>query len=698
LPDLAGALLRPFAQIVLSRDLRTGALVLVAIAMFPKLALAALAAVAVAAMVTLAFGLGPHAVVEGGYGCTAVLTALALGVYPPSGGDPRLLVVAGAALAVLLTASFEAVFSTASLPAHSLPFVAATWLVHLASRSLPAPASFEPWTVGAAIVPAAWLGESWLDVPASLLFLHGRATACLVLAAILLHSRIAVVLAFVGALGALGARAALRAEMPWSAIDTTAAFNGMLAAMALGGVWFVPHASSIVLAGAAGVATAVVAYALGPAASIAELPVVSLPFVVTTHLVLTASRRRLQDRWPRSALPAARPEEALARELVRVRRFGDSIWLPFRLPVRGEWVVTQGYDGKHTHKGPWRHALDFEVQGDDGKVFERSGQQAQDFRCFGLPVLAAGAGTVALVVDAIADNRPGEMNVKDNWGNAVVIAHAAGLYSVYAHLQMRSIRVKVGDSVASGAEIARCGCSGRASTPHLHFQVQRAATLGSPTIPADFGDVVVRDDGAERLLTRVVPGAGTRVRAVVRDDAVARALGFAPGTTLRLQEEDGGATEDTAVEIDLWGRTVLRSERAALVLEPYESGLVVVDFHGHPRSLLRYLLVGLARIPYDQSATLTWSDTLPLRVLLPGWLRAVADLVAVVAPSFGSARITYRADREEGDLHVRGEAGRWSSHALVRLGMGLQRVSLEDRGKRSAIAVRAVSANGEVKA
>ncbi len=34
----------------------------------------------------------------------------------------------------------------------------------------------------------------------------------------------------------------------------------------------------------------------------------------------------------------------------RVRRFGGLSWLPFRLPFRGEWRVTQGPDGAHTHQ------------------------------------------------------------------------------------------------------------------------------------------------------------------------------------------------------------------------------------------------------------------------------------------------------------------------------------------------------------
>ena len=99
------ALLRPYAQIVFSRDLRVGALVFAAIASFPMLAAATLVAIAVAAAVVAIFGLGRERVREGGLACTAVLTTLAIGVFDPGAGHPAALVVVGAVLAVLLTAS-----------------------------------------------------------------------------------------------------------------------------------------------------------------------------------------------------------------------------------------------------------------------------------------------------------------------------------------------------------------------------------------------------------------------------------------------------------------------------------------------------------------------------------------------------------------------------------------------------------------
>lgn len=688
---VAEPVLRPFAGIVFSRDLGAGLMVLLAVACFPRLATAALLSIAAAAAATLLFGLGGRAVRDGAYGCTAVLTTLALGAYEPGGTNPWLLAVFGAVLAVFFTASFEAVFAAVALPTHSLPFVAATWTVLLASRSMPETLKPLWFMQPASFLPDSMLRESWLDIPASLLFVHGTVSGALVIAAILLHSRIALLLGVIGAAASMGVHHLMRGAAPWTLIDTTAAFNGVLTAIALGGVWFVPHPSSMLLAAGGSALVSVIAYASFPALSVAGLPVISLPFVITVHLVLTASRRRQEDRWPRSTIPADRPEEALARDLIRVRRFGNVSWLPFRLPFRGEWCVSQGHDGKHTHKGPWRHGLDFEARGADGKAFERDGKELRDYRCHGLPVLAAGTGTVALVVDGIADNRPGEMNLRENWGNAIVMAHGAGLYSVYAHLQAKTLKVKPGDVVTAGAEIGRCGNSGRSATPHLHFQVQRAAPLGSPTMPTDFGDVISIQGGQSVLSSRTVPEEGQAVRAVIRDEALARALAFTPGTTYRLTERGTGKQEHATVEVDLWGRTRLRSDRATLYLDPYESGLVAIDFLGHPGSLLRYVLLGLARLPFDKSSSLTWTDSLPLRLFMPGWLRAMADVLAVVAPGVGSTVVTYKSQREESMLHIRGTAGKWSSHARIHLGGGAHEIESRNGSRHVVIEIAAMA-------
>jgi murein DD-endopeptidase MepM/ murein hydrolase activator NlpD len=45
------------------------------------------------------------------------------------------------------------------------------------------------------------------------------------------------------------------------------------------------------------------------------------------------------------------------------------------------------------------------------------------------------------------------------------------VYSAYAHLRRRSLRVAVGDRVRASQQLGEVGNSGNSSEPHLHFQL-----------------------------------------------------------------------------------------------------------------------------------------------------------------------------------------------------------------------------------
>ena len=74
----------------------------------------------------------------------------------------------------------------------------------------------------------------------------------------------------------------------------------------------------------------------------------------------------------------------------------------------------------------------------------------------GTPVKPVAAGTVIF------------SGWKSGYGNTVILDHADGMVTVYAHHSSNSVRE--GDRVDTGSVIALTGSTGRSTGPHLHFE------------------------------------------------------------------------------------------------------------------------------------------------------------------------------------------------------------------------------------
>jgi murein DD-endopeptidase MepM/ murein hydrolase activator NlpD len=85
----------------------------------------------------------------------------------------------------------------------------------------------------------------------------------------------------------------------------------------------------------------------------------------------------------------------------------------------------------------------------------------------GTPVLAAADGEVIYAGDKIR-----------GYGNMVVLRHDRGVLTVYAHNSV--VLVRRGDRTRRGQMIARVGQSGRATAPHLHFEVRESEVPRDP--------------------------------------------------------------------------------------------------------------------------------------------------------------------------------------------------------------------------
>ena len=85
------------------------------------------------------------------------------------------------------------------------------------------------------------------------------------------------------------------------------------------------------------------------------------------------------------------------------------------------------------------------------------------------PVLAAADGIVTFVKDDSNIGGPHPSYWEST--NFITIEHSNGEYSRYDHLEYHSAKVRVGQKVSAGQEIAKIGMTGYTYIPHLHFQV-----------------------------------------------------------------------------------------------------------------------------------------------------------------------------------------------------------------------------------
>ena len=100
------------------------------------------------------------------------------------------------------------------------------------------------------------------------------------------------------------------------------------------------------------------------------------------------------------------------------------------------------------------------------------------------------------------------------YGNAVIIDHGLGLFSLYGHLS--AIDVKVGDSVTQRQVLGKTGETGLAAGDHLHFGIFLG---GLPVLPVEWWDQKWIDDN---ITPKLAGGSGQEIAQAQKVKAKAR--------------------------------------------------------------------------------------------------------------------------------------------------------------------------------
>ncbi len=141
----------------------------------------------------------------------------------------------------------------------------------------------------------------------------------------------------------------------------------------------------------------------------------------------------------------------------------------FSNPLKTSILITQGPNGRYSHHGRSRYAIDLNASIDT-------------------PVYAMRSGKVIFLRDIYQDNGGGSGNA--GTFNAVVIAHDNGYRSAYLHLErgfIQKVGIHEGDQVVVGQLIGYTGNSGWSTGPHLHVEVHQG--FFGQTVPFEIDGV-----------------------------------------------------------------------------------------------------------------------------------------------------------------------------------------------------------------
>lgn len=616
LPSLKG-LLRSYAAIFFISDARVGALFLLATLWFPNTGAAGLLAAITGTITARVMQFSNNH--SGLYAYNSLLVGLTLGAAYKLEEHLVVLIFLAAILTVFVTVAVaDALWRFERLPALSLPFVIVAFTVTFAAHGFGSLSQY--LTPLAPIKPFLFEpADHFLTALSSTFFIPHPVPGLLFFVGVLLTSHYLALLAISGYFVGHTLYHTL-SGLSYSTVTDWTGFNFTLTAMTLGGIFMVPGRVSFLIAMLGAALAAVITTATQTYMLVYGLPVMAIPYLLTTLTILTALSKRIASTPPYLLLDRPDlPEVSLERaRLIRVRG-GQSNSIPVYAPFLGEWVVYQGFNGRHTHQPPWQHALDFIIM-IEGQSYRNSGTQPEDYYCFGVPVVSPVFGTVVRCINNQPDNFPGEVNTQQNWGNLVLIRLYNHFHVLICHLQQNSLEIVEGQVVEPGQSIGRCGNSGRSPQPHIHLHIQKDASLDSPTVPFHLTHVTtVNGSSARTFQFYIRPSENQKVSQPTINPYFKMALHLPVGRQLyyryRRNDEEWESRIVTVV-LTLEGQFRLKvSSGSEVAFTESNQMLSFYDRRGNHDLFLDLFVLCLGVTPFGEE-TMSWRDQ-PSRQLFP---------------------------------------------------------------------------------
>jgi len=646
-------------------------------------------AVLVSNFIAYAMGFNRFNIASGFYGFNSLLVALGLGIYYQPNTQLFIIVFFAAFFTVLLSLFFEGVIGKYRLPYLTVPFLVSLWLATLATREF---AALNISHKGIYILNEiySWGGLTvvniynyfndlffhetiiiYLKSLGAIFFQYNVLAGFLLVIALIIYSRQAFLLSVLGFLSAylyyhfIGANIN---ELCYSYIG----FNFILTAIAIGGFFIIPSIYSYLFVILLTPVISVLLIGSTTVLSIFQLPAYSLPLniIVLMFLYVLKFRESRLNIPEVVSFPKSSPEENLYLQKNNKFRFHNFGFFHVVLPVMGEWRISQGHNGDITHKDRWRNAWDFDIIDDTGKTFNGIGTKPEDFYSYNKPVFAPANGWIEKIVDNIKDNKIGDENLEQNWGNTIIIKHSPYFYSQISHLKAGSFKVSVGDYVKKGETLAKVGNSGRSPEPHLHFQLQATPYIGSDTLDYPIAHYILCEKNKFILKTYERPEKNEIISNIRKENLIYEALHFVSGQKIKFKVENSdGKTEEIEWKVitDIYNQTYLYCQKTKSKAYIYNDGQIhyFTNFEGNRKSLLYYFYLGTFKMLMSFYPKMTITDVYPLNKLTNNYpLLWIQDFIA---PFYIFINCSYTSLHESKKEHISLEAVTYKSKAEVRI-------------------------------
>ncbi|NOX17802.1 MAG: M23 family metallopeptidase, partial [Chlorobi bacterium] len=254
-------------------------------------------------------------------------------------------------------------------------------------------------------------------------------------------------------------------------------------------------------------------------------------------------------------------------------------------------------------------------------------------------------------IDNVKDNEIGKANIKQNWGNTIILNHGEGLFSSLSHLKRKSITVKEGEKVKKGDVIAKCGNSGRSPTPHLHFQFQLTDKLGDKTYKFPFSHYLVKCDGTLELKTFDYPVEGKCVRNIETHKGLKNAYDFKLGDEFEIDYKLNGQNlkEHWEIKVDILNSVYIENKNGdRLFIYPNEKVFYITNYIGGRTSSLYFFYLTSVSLPLGFYENLSWRDSFPVSITVKSWIRYITEFFLLFKQSIVSlAEIRFAEKKED---------------------------------------------------